>query len=123
MSNNKNHNKSITVALGAVTAAVAVPAMLFVGAGTAHAGGTVWNNADYLGTTVFIKSDGKTYGACTYNALPVAGVGIPPGPRPFILTKKGPPAQLWFPGVKLNTTWSVTVTCEIGDPIITTTVY
>ena len=85
----KNHKKSVTAALGAAAAAVAAPAMLFVGAGTAHADGTVWNNSDYLGTTVFVESDGKTFGNCTYNAFPIAGPGIPPGPRNFVLPKGG----------------------------------
>jgi hypothetical protein len=123
MSTIKNYKKSATAALGAAAVGVAVPAMLFVGAGTAHAGGSVWNNADYLGTTVFVRSDGATYGTCTYNSFPVAGVGISPGPRTFVLTRNGVPAQLWFPGVKLNTTWRVEVKCDHGGPIITTTVY
>ena len=42
----KNHKESVTTALGAAAAAVAAPAMMFVGAGTAHADGSVWNNAD-----------------------------------------------------------------------------
>ena len=33
------NKRSVTAALGAAAAAVAAPAMLFVGAGTAHAGG------------------------------------------------------------------------------------
>ncbi|WP_082951723.1 hypothetical protein [Mycobacterium sp. 852002-51057_SCH5723018] len=118
----KNHKESITAALGAAAAAAA-PAMLFVGVGTAHAQGTIWNTADYLGTTVFVASDGQTYGQCTYNAFPMVGPGIPPGPRNFILEPNGPPAQLWFPGVKLNTTWQVTVHCDNGPDITTDTVY
>jgi hypothetical protein len=118
----KNHKKSVTAALGAA-AAIAAPAMLFVGAGAAHAEGSVWNNADYLGTTVFVQSDGATFGNCTYTAFPAVGFGIPPGPRNFVLTADGIPAQLWFPGAKLNTTWNVNVTCDNGPPINTTTVY
>jgi hypothetical protein len=116
----KNHKEVVTAALGA--AAVAAPAMLFVGAGTAHAGGSVWNNADYLGTTVFVQSDGFTFGSCTYTAFPAVGFGIPPGPRNFVLPQGGT-EQLWFPGAKLNTTWNVNVTCDHGDPINATTVY
>jgi hypothetical protein len=118
----KIHKGSVTAALGAAAAAVAAPAMLFVGAGTAHADGTVWNNSDYLGTTVSVQSDGKTFGNCTYNAFPIAGPGISPGPRNFVLPKGGT-ERLWFPGVKLNTTWSVNVTCDNGGPINKTTVY
>jgi hypothetical protein len=119
----KNHRKLVTAALGAAAAAVAAPAMLFVGAGTAHAGGKIWNNADYAGTTVFIESDGKTFGNCTYTAFPIIGFGIPPGPRPFFLPKNKVPAQLWFPGAKLNTTWNVNVRCDTGPDINATTVY
>jgi hypothetical protein len=119
----KNHRKSVTAALGAAAAAVAAPAMLFVGAGTAHAGPEIWNNADYAGTTVFIKSDGKTFGNCIYTAFPAVGFGIPPGPRTFVLPKNGVPAQLWFPGAKLNTTWNVNVHCSTGPDINATTVY
>lgn len=118
----RSHQKSVTAALGAAAAAVAAPAMLFVGTGTAHAGGTIWNTADYLGTTLFVQSDGATFGNCTYTAFPAAGFGIPPGPRNFVLPQGGT-EQLWFPGVKLNTTWNVNVTCDHGDPINTTTVY
>jgi hypothetical protein len=117
----KKYKASITAALGAA-AAVSAPAMLFVGAGTAHAGGEIWNNADYLGTTVFIASDGSTFGNCTYNAFPVIGPGIPPGPRTFYL-EPSRTAQLWFPGVKLNTTWDVNVHCDSGPDITTRTVY
>ncbi|WP_068186675.1 hypothetical protein [Mycobacterium sp. UM_CSW] len=118
----KNHKEPITAALGAAIATLAVPAMLFVSAGTAHAGGSIWNNADYLGTTVFVASDGQTFGHCTYNAFPIVGPGIPPGPRNFILEPNGT-AQLWFPGVKLNTTWNVNVHCDNGPDITTDTVY
>ena len=118
----KNHKKSVTAALGAA-AAMAAPALLFLGAGTAHAGGNVWNNADYLGTTVFVQSDGATFGNCTYTATPTQGFGIPPGARNFVLEATGIPAQLWFPGAKLNTTWSVDVKCDNGPNITAYTVY
>ena len=118
----KDHTKSVTAALGAAAAAVAVPTILFAGAGTAHAGGSVWNQADYLGTTVFVQSDGSTYGNCTYTAVPMKGFGIPPAAVNFYLPQ-GKSAPLWFPGVKLNTTWNVSVTCDHGGPISATTVY
>jgi hypothetical protein len=107
---------------GAIFAAAAAPAVLVLGAGTAHAGGHIWNNADYLGTTVFVESDGDTYGDCTYDAAPVHGPGIPPAPQRFFLVPKET-AQLWFPGVKLNTTWFVRVTCSSGPDILDYTVY
>ena len=119
----KNRKKSVTAALGVAAATMAAPAMLFLGSGTAHAGGWVWNNADYLGTTVFVQGDGTTFGNCTYNAFPVHGFGIPPGPRHFHLPSDGVAAQLWFPGIKLNETWDVNVTCDHGPAINAVTVY
>jgi hypothetical protein len=119
---NITRKKSATAALGATVAAAAIPALLFLSAGTAQAGGWVSNSADYLGTTVYVASDGATYGDCTYNAWPAVGIGIPSGPRPFHLQQWGQ-EQLWFPGVKLNTTWHVNVHCNHGSDINTTTVY
>ncbi len=72
--------------------------------------------------TVFVVSDGTTYGNCTYTAVPMKGFGIPPAPVNFYLPQ-GQSAPLWFPGVKLNTTWNVTVRCDHGGPISATTVY
>lgn len=109
-------------ALGVAAAAVAAPALLFAGAGTAHAGGWVSNTADYLGTTVTVMSDGVTYGNCTYTAAPVKGFGLPPAPVDFYLPQFSS-AQLWFPGAKLNTTWDVNVACDQGGSINATTVY
>lgn len=118
----KSPQRSITAALGIAAAAAAAPAVLFAGAGTAHAGGWVSNHADYLGTTVSVASDGVTYGNCIYSATPLMGVGIPPAPVNFYLPQGGS-AELWFPGAKLNTTWNVNVQCDNGGPINTTTVY
>lgn len=119
-----NNKKSVTAALGAAAAAVAAPALLFVGAGTAHAnGGVVTNTADLFGTTVTVQTDGKTFGNCTYSAVPIIGPGVPSGVRPFAIDPKFPVADLWFPGVKLNTTWDVTVSCDHGGSFKSKTVY
>jgi len=112
----KNRKKSISAALGAAAAAAAAPAMLFLSAGTAHAGGWVSTSPDYLGVSVNIGSDGTTFGNCRYTAIPSSGLGVPVFNRPFHLDPGGF-TQLWFPGVRLNTTWNVSVNCDNGAPI------
>jgi hypothetical protein len=121
MSTKIDRKKSATAALGATVAAAAIPALMFLSAGTAQAG-SVWNNADYLGTTVYVAADDATYGNCTYNAWPAVGIGIPSGPRHFYIAQWGT-ESLWFPGVKLNTTWNINVACDHGPDINTTSVY
>jgi hypothetical protein len=117
----KDRKKSATTALGATAAAVVVPALLFASAGTAQADGWITNQADYLGTSVQVYSDGVTFGTCSYDAVPIIGPGIP-AHRQFVLPQGGF-ETLWFPGVKLNTTWEVTVACDHGGSFIKTTVY
>lgn len=109
----KHRKKSVTAALGVAVAAVAAPAMLFLGTGTAQAGGWVNKHADYLGVTVYVHSDGGTWGNCLYDAIPTSGVGIPVFDRPFHLDPGGL-TELWFPGIRLNTTWQTNVTCDVG---------
>jgi len=116
------HNRKKLVATALATSAA--PAMLLLGTGTAHAAGIIFSDPDPFGTTVIIQSDGATFGNCTYNASPRIGPGIPSGPRPFFLPNVEPrAATLWFPGIRLNTTWDVKVTCDNGPDIVSTVVY
>jgi hypothetical protein len=132
MSTTRNRKKLITSALGAAAAAVAVPTMLFVGAGTAHAAnpGVRVNTApDALGVDVtitaavpFATSD---YGWCTYQAFPVGSALLPTPPTPFRLEAGTPgnpqSATLFFPGIETGTNWQVAVDCPTqgGDqPIL-----
>jgi hypothetical protein len=101
-------------------AAAAVPAVLFLGAGTAQAETDINTTTDALGVTVHIASLGPnpTSGSCTYTAVPV---NVPPGVLPplpvrdvpFFLQEHGF-HELWFPGVQTGTTWNATVKCENG---------
>lgn len=118
----KNRKKSVTAALGAAAAAVAAPAMLFLGAGTANATGHVTNEANLLGVNVTVHSSGvnPSWGMCTYRAAPISGFGIPPWPQTFYLPKNGS-ETLYFPGIKLNTSWKATVSCPNGGGTFTDT--
>lgn len=108
------NKKSVTAALGATAAAAAVPALLFLGAGTAQAETYVQTRTDALGVTVLIVSEGlaPSSGWCTYTAIP-SGPGVPAYGVPFYLQENGI-HNLWFPGVQTGTTWAVTVDCPNG---------
>lgn len=111
-----SRNKSVTAALGAA-AAVAAPALLFPGAGTAQAETYVQPRSDALGVEVLVVSVDPTpsSGWCTYTAVPAVvppGV-LPPLPvynLPFHL-QEGGIHKLWFPGIQTGTTWNVNVNC------------
>lgn len=117
MSNIANRKKTITAALGAAAAAVAAPALLFVGAATAQAATTVGTTSDAFGVTVNVQSTGS-HGTCTYTAeptftpvdklkpLPVYGV-------PFHL-QPGASHNLWFPGIQTGSLWKIEVKCDNG---------
>jgi hypothetical protein len=116
--NTINRKKSVGAALGAAVAALAAPAMLFLGAGTAQAGTTVNTTTDALGVSVHIKSVGmlgaQSSGWCNYTAIPAAGeIGVPVYKVPFYL-QPGGTHKLWFPGIQTGTKWDVTVWCPGG---------
>lgn len=120
MSTTTNRKKSVIAALGAAVAAVAAPAALFLGAGTAQAETSVVPFTDALGVTVHVVSGGASpsSGLCTYTATPaiVPNGVLPPLPVhnvPFILQENGI-HKLWFPGIQTGTTWDVTVRCPDG---------
>jgi hypothetical protein len=54
-----NRTKSIITALGAAVVAMAAPAMLFAGAGTAQAAATLNTTSDPIGVTVEVHSTGS----------------------------------------------------------------
>ena len=68
--NATNKTKSITAALGAAVAALAAPAMLVLGSGSAQAATTLNTASDAVGVTVEIHSTGSE-GLCFYSAEPV----------------------------------------------------
>jgi hypothetical protein len=106
--------KSVTAALGAATAAAAVPAFLIAGSGTAQAFTWVNTTTDALGVTVHVHSFGgpASSGWCTYTAVP-NGPGVPVYGVPFYLQENGS-HDLWFPGIQTGTTWDVDVACDSG---------
>jgi hypothetical protein len=130
MSTTINRKNSVTAALGATVAAAAVPALLFLGAGTAQAGAGAWTTTDALGVTVHVYSWGASPsgGWCTYSADPdIVPAGIlPPLPVygvPFYL-QPGGNHDLWFPGIQTGTTWAVDINCAEGtDPPTLNLVY
>jgi len=114
--------KSIAAVLGTAAAAVAAPALLFVGSGAAQAATTVGTTSDALGVTVNVQSAGS-HGGCSYTAeptftpagqlkpLPVYGV-------PFHL-QPGASHNIWFPGVQTGSFWQIEVRCDNGPAVDT----
>ena len=113
---------NIKTSIIAAAATAALPAFLFTGAGTAHAGTSVSPTSDAFGVTVKITSTGnplnRSSGLCFYTATPTNvpfGV-LPPLPVydvPFVL-QENTPYSLWFPGLQTGTTWDVKVSCQNG---------
>jgi hypothetical protein len=105
---------NITTAIAA--AAVAAPAILFAGTGSAQAATTVHPTSDALGVTVTITSTGSE-GLCFYSAEPWFGwQTVKPWPVykvPFYL-QPNQSHNLWFPGVQTGTTWKAMVECPVG---------
>jgi hypothetical protein len=116
MNTKKNHKKSIIAALGATAAAVAAPAMMLLGTGTAQAASSLNTTSDALGVTVEIQSTGSE-GLCFYSAEPWFGwTTVKPLPVykvPFVL-QANETHKLWFPGIQTGTTWKAKVECPIG---------
>ncbi len=108
--------KSAFAAVGAAIAAVAAPALLFTGAGTAQAASTLNTTSDALGVTVQIHSTGSE-GLCFYSAEPWFGwTTVKPLPVykvPFYL-QANQDHNLWFPGIQTGTTWKAKVECPVG---------
>jgi len=116
MNTTTNKRNKIIASLGAAAAAVAAPAMLFLGAGTAQAASTLNTSSDALGVTVEITSNGSE-GLCFYTAEPWFGwTGVKPLPVyrvPFYL-QANQTHKLWFPGIQTGTTWKAKVECPVG---------
>jgi hypothetical protein len=130
--NTTNHKKSALAGVGAAVAAVAVPAFLFAGAGTAQAywginvspePGGVWVHINSVCMPILspggpvdspeshAQCDANiSSGKCTYTATPPIGL---PTTRVFKLEPAGK-ADLWFDGIPTGTTWTVTVDCDHG---------
>jgi hypothetical protein len=112
MSTTHYRKKLISSALGAA----AVPALLFLGTGTAHAANvSVVATANPLGVTMEVRNGGGTdLGLCTYTATPTSGPLsglLPYASLPFRLDTHG--RFSWFiPGVPTGTDWTPAVSCN-----------
>ncbi|HNM10793.1 MAG TPA: hypothetical protein PKI02_05050 [Mycobacterium sp.] len=116
--------------LGAMAAAVAAPAILLVGTGTAqafdiHIPLAVWGTSAPGGVDVHVQTpiDGLS-GWCTYTSIaqgnpigkPLPAIGVP-----FYLGPVGDvnEASLWFPAWPTGSTWDTTVSCPNGTMTVT----
>ena len=120
---------SILAKLGAMTAAVAAPAMLFLGAGTAHADMHTMVVPALGGVDVWVTTfpsnpaESAPSGWCTYNSTVMGnpiGKPLPAINVPFYLPETGPGnksrSHLWFPSYPTGSTWSVSVECPNAAP-------
>mgnify|MGYP003610003109 CR=1 FL=1 len=107
------------VTIGATAAALAIPAMLFLGAGTGHAAPdiAVWPASAPGGVDVVVQSEGLS-GWCTYTSTVQGNPIGKPAPAlgvPFYLPSEGwHSARLWFPSFPTGSTWNTTVSCPNG---------
>jgi hypothetical protein len=101
-----------------MTAAVAAPAALFLGAGTAQATARFDAIPTPGGVTVVIHSDqpDPPGGNCFYSARadgnPI-GKPAPIANVPFFLPQ-GAEATLWFPSFPTDSLWTISVSCDTG---------
>lgn len=120
---------SVFAKLGVLAAAVAAPASLFLGAGTAQA--DIWASAmsapggvDVLIHSPDLPADAPS-GWCTYTSTvrgnPI-GKPLPAINVPFYL-REGGAARLWFPSFPTGSTWDITVNCPNTGPQFTTVVW
>ena len=113
--------------LSAMTAAVAAPAALFLGAGTAQADVRANAIPGAGGVTVVIQSlpPAAPSGQCTYTARAQGDPIGKPAPAinvPFFLPPNGD-AALWFPSFPTDSIWDITVSCPVGGTQHTFTRY
>lgn len=127
---------SILAKIGAMTATVAAPAMLFLGAGTAQAGMTAGANPGPGGVDVVVTTfpnaigDTAPSGWCLFNSSVVGnpiGKPLPAIDVPFYLPENRPGGQaqsrLWFPSYPTGSTWNISVSCPNAAPQFTQLVW
>lgn len=120
---------SILGKLGVMTAAMAAPAMLFLGAGTAQASMIAKATPAPGGVDVVVNTwpaaagESAPSGWCTFNSSVVGnpiGKPLPAIDVPFYLpeTGQGAPSQsrLWFPSYPTGSTWNISVACPNSAP-------
>ncbi|MGV1006620.1 MAG: hypothetical protein ACOYEV_18060 [Candidatus Nanopelagicales bacterium] len=127
---------SILAKLGAMTAAVAAPAMLFLGAGTAQANMNAFANPAPGGVDVWVQTLPPVAGGtapsgwCTFNSSVVGnpiGKPLPAINVPFYLPESGPgvpsASRLWFPSYPTGSTWNISVECPNAAPQVSQLVW
>lgn len=113
--------------LGAMAAAIAAPAVLLLGAGTAQAM-TAWANPSPGGLDVYVTTwpangaEKAPQGWCLFNSSVVGnpvGKPLPAINVPFYLPETPPGAaassRLWFPSYPTGSTWNISVECPNGS--------
>ena len=125
---------SILAKLAAMTATVAAPAMMFLGAGTAQAGMAAKASPAPGGVDVTVTTwpanagEAAPSGWCLFNSSVVGnpiGKPLPAINVPFYLPENGAPSQsrLWFPSYPTGSTWNITVECPNAAPQISQLVW
>ena len=127
---------AILAKLSVMTAAVAAPTMLFLGAGTAQASVHSDAIASPGGVDVLVSTwpnePGGTApsGWCLFNSSVVGnpiGKPLPAINVPVYLPENGPGAlsfaRLWFPSYPTRSTWNVSVECPNAAPQATQLVW
>lgn len=125
---------SILAKLGAMTATVAAPAMLFLGAGTAQAGMTAGARPAPGGVDVLVQTWSNNAGEpapsgwCIFNSSVVGnpfGKPLPAINVPFYLPEgqPGPTSRLWFPSYPTGSTWNISVECPNAAPQVSQLVW
>ncbi|MCW1957484.1 MAG: hypothetical protein KIH64_002850 [Mycobacterium sp.] len=118
---------SILAKLAAMTATVAAPAMLFLGAGTAQANMDVASRPAPGGMDVVVTTwsnnpgEPAPAGWCLFNSRVVGnpiGKPLPAIDVPFYLPEGASPAtsRLWFPTYPTGATWNISVACPNSAP-------
>jgi len=119
---------SVLAKIGAAAAAVAAPAVLLLGAGTAQASMNAVANPGPGGVDVFVTTwpnnaaETAPSGWCLFNSSVVGnpvGKPLPAINVPFYLPKNPPGAvtssRLWFPSYPTGSTWNISVDCPNGS--------
>lgn len=127
---------SILAKLSAMTAAVAAPAMLLLGAGTAQASMNANANPSPGGVDVVVTTWPNEAGGtapsgwCLFNSSVVGnpiGKPLPAIDVPFYLPENGPGAvsssRLWFPSYPTRSTWNISVECPNAAPQVSQVVW
>ncbi len=127
---------SILAKIAAITATVAAPATLFLGAGTAQAGMKTAAAPGPGGVNVWVETwaanpdDTAPNGWCLFNSSVVGnpiGKPLPAINVPFYLPENGPGqsshARLWFPSYPTGSTWNISVECPNAAPQVSQLVW